>query len=104
MRTSNVFQAQVDYAISNLIPLVIDNAIRVVNTSKLNDNWKNNALAVLLMLKRDEESLKQAEEKLTSFELSYLSVIAWGLHGIAFGGIVYLRRSAFFSCTKQVIL
>lgn len=58
------FQAQVDYAISNPIPLVIDNAIRVVNTSKLSDSWKNNALGVLLMLKRDDESLKQAEEKL----------------------------------------
>ncbi len=58
------FQAQVDYAISNPIPLVIDNAIRIVNASKLSDNWKNNALGVLLMLKKDDESLKQAEEKL----------------------------------------
>jgi len=40
---------------------------------------------------------------LTSFELSLLSVIAWVLHCIAFGGIVYMRRSAFFGCIRQVI-
>jgi TPR repeat protein len=58
------FQAQVDYAISNPIPLVIDNTFSIVQKSKLSDDWKNNALGVLLMLKREDESLKQAEEKL----------------------------------------
>ena len=41
---------------------------------------------------------------LTSFEMSYLSVIAWGLHGLAFAGIVYMKRSAFLGCIRQVIL
>ena len=41
---------------------------------------------------------------LTSFELSYLSVIAWVLHGLAFCGIVYMRRGVFFGCIRKVIL
>ncbi len=37
---------------------------------------------------------------LIRFELSYLSIIAWLLHGIAWGGIVYMRRSTFFWLCK----